>query len=391
MSFFTLNCNLNLIHVLIYWILEIFVRLTMYYLPEYYKISNDQKENEYMFIIFPIFAKLLSGFLNLYVYCVAHRKKRKKSKDKYELIYENPMSKKDKFYYLKLLFITSLELIARACYFIFILANREGIETSKSIGLFNLIDILNRYVLSIFVLKIKTFKHRIWSIYAMIFGFFLIIPFDILDLYYEEKVDNAAFIIYIILLLLQSILYPIEDTYIKKFYNTYYILPEKMLFSIAICEALVMAIITPLLYYTGVIIFDLLYSYQLIIGICIYIIETFVREYIIIKIIYLFSSQSVAFLVISHSMSASLVDIINFIRTEDKSNIKVYSFISFPLEIIALIIIIFATAIYDEVIIIHKYGLDSNVKRGIIERSLVDIRFAVTDPTESFISLNPIN
>ena len=138
----------------------------------------------------------------------------------------------------------------------------------------------------------------------------------------------------------QSIIYPFEDTLIKKFFNTYFILPEKMLFSISICEAIIVSIISVILYFLNVIKFDLIYNTGIIIGISIFILEMAVREYIIIKFIYVYSSQSVSFLIISQNIAVSLIDIINFIKERDKSDIGFQVYLSFPFEIIALILII---------------------------------------------------
>ena len=122
MTLLTFNYNKNLIYVLIFWILEISLKISTHYFPEYFEVSTDLKENEYMFIVLPVIGKLLSGFLALYIYCVSHRKGKNEIDNKYKLIYENPENNKNKCYYLKLLLITSLELIARACFFIFFLA-----------------------------------------------------------------------------------------------------------------------------------------------------------------------------------------------------------------------------------------------------------------------------
>ena len=120
----TFNFNINLIYVIIYWILELFIRITWNYKPEYFNISEDPKEKEFMYIIFPVISKLLLGFIILYVYCAFHSnsESRKPSKNdtKSKLIYENQLDKKiNKYYYLKLLFITSLELLSNSSYFIF--------------------------------------------------------------------------------------------------------------------------------------------------------------------------------------------------------------------------------------------------------------------------------
>ena len=386
MTLLTFNYNKNLIYVLIFWILEISLKISTNYFPEYFEVSTDLKENEYMFIVLPVIGKLLSGFLALYIYCVSHRKGKNQFDNKYKLIYENPENNKNKCYYLKLLIITSLELIARACFFIFFLtlgSNKEEIDIKNTKDALTLLDILSRYILSILILKIKIFKHHIWAIYVMIYAFLLMIPFDLLDLFQGENVNKVHTVIYFIVLSCQSIIYPFEDTLIKKFFNTYFILPEKMLFSISICEVIIVSIISAILYFLNVIKFDLMYNTGIIIGINIFILEMGVREYIIIKFIYLYSSQSVSFLIISQNIAVSLIDIINFIKERDKSDIGFQVYLSFPFEIIALILIIFSTSVYDEIIIINKCGLNSNVKRGIYERAQSDIEFTLFKDSES--------
>ena len=387
---FSFNFNINLIYIIIYWILEIFLRITMSYKPKYYTISNNPKDNEFMFIIFPVISKLFSGFIILYVYCVFRKNSSSAIINKNELIYENPIDNKiNKYFFLKILFITCLELLSNCSYFIFFLiidAEKEEVSHKSTKDVITLLDILVRYIFSICILKVRVFKHHMWSIYAMIFGFLLIVPFDICDIYYEEKMHKVYSTSYVIviffLLAFKSVIYPLEDTYIKKFFNTYYILPENFLFYISICETIILTIFGLIFYISNTLKFDLILSPAVIITSIIYILTTAVREYILIKIIYLFSSQSVSFLIISQNISVSLIDIINFIKEKDKSNIQPHVYISFPFEIIALVIIIIATSVYDEIIIINRCGLNLNVKRGIIERAQLDIESTSVD--ESF-------
>ena len=387
---FSFNFNINLIYIIIYWILEIFLRITMSYKPKYYTISNNPKDNEFMFIIFPVISKLFSGFIILYVYCVFRKNSSSAIINKNELIYENPIDNKiNKYFFLKILFITCLELLSNCSYFIFFLiidAEKEEVSHKSTKDVITLLDILVRYIFSICILKVRVFKHHMWSIYAMLFGFLLIVPFDICDIYYEEKMHKVYSTSYVIviffLLAFKSVIYPLEDTYIKKFFNTYYILPENLLFFISICETIILTIFGLIFYISNTLKFDLILSPAVIITSIIYILTTAVREYILIKIIYLFSSQSVSFLIISQNISVSLIDIINFIKEKDKSNIQPHVYISFPFEIIAIFIIIIATSVYDEIIIINRCGLNLNVKRGIIERAQLDIESTSVD--ESF-------
>ena len=394
MSFLTINCNISFIYVLIYWLLEIFVRLIMYYKWEYFKISDDAAETEYMFLIYPSISKLFSGILIIYLNCVVSKKSGYKNKNKVKLIYKNPIGKKTKYYYLKLLLISFLEILSYSFYFIFFLfmkGENENISSKTAKDVFTLLDIIIRYILSIIILKIKIFKHHIWSIFAIIIGFFLIVPFDICDVYFEEEINNVVASIYIGVISLKSVFYPLENTYVKKFFNEFYVLPEYLLFSIGVVEVIIFLIITPILYALNVLKFNFNFGTEIVTMTIIYIFTKAVREYILIKFIYLFSSQFVAFLIISLPISGSIMDIINFIRTKDKSQIPVYAYISFPFELISLAFIIFGTLMYDEIIIVNKFGLNFNVKKGIIERALIDTKSTIPEEIEPFDDTESIN
>jgi hypothetical protein len=366
----------------------------MYYKWEYFKISDDAAETEYMFLIYPSISKLFSGILIIYINCVVSKKSGYKNKNKVKLIYKNPIGKKTKYYYLKLLLISFLEILSYSFYFIFFLfmkGENENISSKTAKDVFTLLDIIIRYILSIIILKIKIFKHHIWSIFAIIIGFFLIVPFDICDVYFEEEINNVVASIYIGVISLKSVFYPLENTYVKKFFNEFYVLPEYLLFSIGVVEVIIFLIITPILYALNVLKFNFNFGTEIVTMTIIYIFTKAVREYILIKFIYLFSSQFVAFLIISLPISGSIMDIINFIRTKDKSQIPVYAYISFPFELISLAFIIFGTLMYDEIIIVNKFGLNFNVKKGIIERALIDTKSAIPEEIEPFDDTESIN
>ena len=204
----------------------------------------------------------------------------------------------------------------------------------------------------------------------MILAFIIIIPFDFLDIDNNKEINTFYTFLYIILLTVKTILYAFEDSLIKQFFNIYFILPIKMLFSIAIIETIILSIFSLILFLTDVIQFKLITSSGVIIFIILYILTTTIREYILMKLIYSYSPLSVVFLLISQNIAFSIIDIIKFIS--DRDDIPSHAYISFPFKIISIIIIILATSLYDEIIIINKWGLNLNIKKGIMERAQLE-------------------
>ena len=385
MSLFILQRNLNLIYVLIYWFLNIFIRLCIYLnFDDFFSISKKSSaQNEYIYIIYLAISNLLSGFLILYVKLSMRRKTKTHNKDKTKLIYKNPLKYRDKYFYLKLILISFLDLLHYSCYFIFFLieknATNEDISVKSEKDIKTLLDIIIRYIFSICILKTRVYKHHKWTIIAIIIGFLLVVPFDFVNIFLKININTKVTLKYISILSLRALFFPLEHTLIKQFYSDYYILPENLLFFMGIIQSIFLGILTPILIATKVLYDDLDFNTLKIIMSIIYTLISFVKQYITLKIIYLFSSQSVSFLIISTSIAGSINDIIGFFRTKDKGSIQPYIYVGFVLGLIALFIIIIATLVYDEILIIKKWGLDLNVKSGIIERSLTEIENTIED------------
>ena len=98
------------------------------------------------------------------------------------------------------------------------------------------------------------------------------------------------------------------------------------------------------------------------------------------QVIYNFTSQYVSFLVTSESLAGTLnliITIINESNSSDSSNLdypKIYNKNSWILfiEILSLIFIIFGTLIYNEMIVIRKWGLDENTKKALYIKGMKD-------------------
>ena len=383
MSLFSFHCNKNLIYVLIYWIINIFISLSIYFGYEdlFFISKNNTAQNEYIYIIYSVVSNLLSGFLILYIKFVMRSKSDVQKKEKTKLIYKNPLNVKDKYYFFKLILISFIDLLHFSCYFIFFLTDKAtheqvSIKTEKDIK--TLLDIIIRYIFSIFYLKMKLYKHHKWSIYAIIFGFILIVPIDLYQLYFID-INKEASLKYTAILSLRAFFFPFEHALLKKFYSNYYILPETILFLMGIIQAILMIIFTPIFYFTDVLDDKLEFTTWKIIMSIIYILISFVKQYITVKIVYLFSVQSVSFLIISTAIAGTIKDFVGFILSDDRSKIEAYNYFGFVFGIIAFFIIIIGTMVYDEIIIVNKWGLNENVTRGIQERSLSEFESTIED------------
>ena len=62
------------------------------------------------------------------------------------------------------------------------------------------IDIIIRYIFSIFILKTKVYKYHLWSIFAIIIGFILVVPFDIAQIILEKDKNTVYSFIFICIL-----------------------------------------------------------------------------------------------------------------------------------------------------------------------------------------------
>ena len=383
MSFFSFNFNLNLIYVLIYWLFNISLQLLIdYKYEELFRLSKkNYAENEYIYIIFIIISNLMNGFLIIYVNCSTKKRSKVENTNNTKLIYRDPLKYRNRQFFLKLILISSIELFNLLSFFIFFSlfrdAKNDEVAHKGEKDIISFFDIIMRYIFSIFILKTKVYKHHLWSIYAIIIGFILIVPFDIMQFISEKDKNTVYSFIFIGISSLRSIFYPLIDTLIKTIYRDYYILPENLLFLMGIIESILIIIITLILFFSNVLKFELTFTFWNVFMSIIYTLINFIRQYIVAKIIYLFSSQSVSFLIISKSIAVGIKGIIDFFQSEEKNKVE-FSF-ALIFGIISIFIIIMGTLVYDEIVIVNKFGLNLNVKRGIHERALTEVESAIDD------------
>ena len=378
MGFIKLNFNKNFKYIVIYWILEIALNLTRNLKREYFiLIKEDNVQNEYMSVIISNISDLLSGFLYLYIRIASKSPKKKEEKKEKEeendLIYVemSPAPRNNNLIIvMKGIIISILEYLSRSFYWIsYAIISVKSKEISHLLqkDLLISIDIFVRYIFSIFVLKSVIYKHGKFSLILMGIGFLILLTADFLLIFCATSYLNInKTLSFTGILLFRSVIIPYEHTLIKQLFLNNYIIPELMQFIRGLFELVIILIITPILYYSFNLDSKFNFDKLTVIFMIINILVGFIKAYILLKVIYNYSIQSVSFLLISQSLPYSIYGIIYVFKYVEEKNADDFILISF--EILGILIILFATLVYDEIIIINKWNLNKNVKLFIMKR-----------------------
>ena len=383
MSFLTISFDKQFIYVIIYWILEILLIILKYYHENYFKIPKNSIQREYLYVILTILGELLSGFLILYTKYTSKSQRiiEEKGNNKYEkneLIFDGTQITMKSISKTKIILICLIDYISRSLFWIvysfYSLTDYDETKIAfySANDLQIAMDILIRYIFSILILKMKIHKHSIVSFIMISSGLIMLICTDmILCNYSPISKSYGATMIYSGILMLRGFSIPYEHVLIKKIFYEKYIFPQVIIFYRACSEAIILSLTTPILYFLfyseSNIEFDPSFIVYLIF--IFYIFKEFINSYIRLNIIYRFSIQSVSFLYISLSLGCSIIKIIDYIKSSDKTT--EYTFLLI-IEIIGILMIFTATLIYDEVIIINKWGLNEDVKVIISKRGETD-------------------
>jgi len=391
MKSLTFHFNKNFIYVIIYWVLEISYHLATHLGETNFDLTNDEIKNEYFFVILLNIADLLSGFLVLYMKCSFKRandaKKSLENKEqiansKNELIYEKSDPELKKSFYKRIIIISILDYISRSSIWLsFAITGVKSNEISNTLqkDITITLDVIMRYVLSAFILKIVIYKHRIFALIMISLGFVSLIINDIVlmkmnkdKINDDEKSYNFGKTFYFTAIaLISGLIFPIEDTFVKQIFSEDYLYPANMQFDRGVFEMVIILIMTPILYYS----FNLELEFNsenvhiIVLILITFTIFGFVKAYILLKIIYHYSSQSVSFLIISQSFGRAISRIIKISRNKKYKN----GYIPCIFEFIAVLFILFSSLVYDEIIIINLMGLNENVKKGIIKRGELEM------------------
>ena len=394
MAFISFNYNKNLMYAIIFWGLEIIYRCFIYFQFTNFRIVTDYAINEYIYLIIFNTSDLLAGFLALYINYSSKKKKIHNQDDDTE----SSMSKittsvefvsvKEKYFtrksfILKMIIIIFLHYSANLSSFIFFSifkdATYENIFHKAKADIINHFDIIIRYIFSYLLLETKMFKHHKFSIIIILIGFVILAPTDFISMYLfpQGEINPKYTYIYIGVNLLRGVLFPLEDTFVKKIFTEDYIIPEFCMFLRGVGQLILIAIITPILYFTvWEVNIHIEYNKGIIaLVIILYFLSSFIKEYLINKVIYYFSSQSVSFLIISESITTSILEIILYLKNveSETDNKKFIKYLFFIIELIVILNTTFGTLVFDEIIVIKKCGLNLNVAKEISLRARSEI------------------
>ena len=269
---------------------------------KYFKMTTDFVIDQYIALILINIADLLAIFLILYSKCATKSNKieEKGTKIQSDLIYKK-FDKLKKIFYIKLIVVAVLDYISHSSYWISYSITRAtagNFSTTLPKNIKIALDIIVRYILSVFILKIVVYKHRIFSMITIGIGLAIFIINDILLIFLDESnhYEPSKTFIFTAIASISGFTYPIEDTLIKQIFSEEYLFPANFQFYRGITELILIAVITPILFFS----FKLKLEFDFYnVSVCIpaIIINTFadfIKSFITFKIIYHYSSQSVS-------------------------------------------------------------------------------------------------
>ncbi len=391
----------SFILVIIYWLLELICRLFMYINWELFQFTDNDANDEYIYLIILVLSDYLS-FIVLFIHWIIKKKEKydEEKREREKLIkLENEEENKDeigtnitqKFEYSNKYNKSSLkrylipivfgDLLSRSFIFISYKAvnlNDEEVTQKLVRDALNFFDIIFRMIFCKIFNEKNPYpeKHKKCSLILMIIVLFILGGVDIIHFIFVGHYQHPDFIYFFLILFLRSISYPFNDTIVYNYMKNNAISPFGYMRRRAFFESILLAIITPILVFCSIVHFSSdIFSYKFAIIAPLYFLTSFGKSILLLNIIYIYSSQSVSFLIISESLAGSIHEIINFIKREENMIDIKNIFLSIS-EIILTIFLFIITLIYGEIITINKLGLNKDQENKINKRSRNDIKKA---------------
>jgi len=362
MAFISFSCQKSYFYFLIFWILDVLISIYIILIDEIYYYSFENMIKNELIINLQTISDLCAGFLVLSTYLRIKKVNQKEEQKIVEKV-KSKLSRRYKYFYIFL--ISFLEFICRATDFFYLTFIGSFPIRKEQLTWLIPIDIISRIILSRRVLKLRLFRHHYFSLVLVILGFLSmsICEFQTIN---ESELNNWPYFIFIII---KNILLPLEDVYNKILLTDKFLLPHYLMFWRGLFNCIFLALLCLCFILPGIIKYDFNIPNEMNIAIYVFhkiilIILYFCRAFIYLKIIDIFSPQHVAFCNTAFYLYL-------FILWKKKSGDNFYLSI---LDYFSLILIIFATLIFNELLIINACGLNQNTKKGFIKKEMLELQ-----------------
>ena len=356
-------------YFLIYWLLDLSIVIVRdLYLMEEIKDPKYMQGTEFIYVSCLNIADLFAGFLVLSTYRkmktieykeIEKKKIQEKSDHEIELIYNDLSIREHKMTYLFI--ISILEFMARCTdlfYLLFfgLLPIRIG-QVNWLIS----IDTFARIIISRVILKTKLYKHHFSSIIVITIGLSVMSICAFAALSDQESLSWP----YFIFVAVKYILLPLEDVFNKILLTDQFMLPHYIMFWRGIFDFIFLIILSAATVLPSFIQFNYFTQFETKLALLnqvlmkvLFTIFSFFKSFCLLKILDAFSPQHVAFC----NTAFSLYQCIKC-RTKSKDNK-----ILMAVDAIFLVVIILATLVFNEVIIINAFGLNTNTRKGMLKK-----------------------
>jgi hydrogenase maturation factor len=336
----------------------------MIYLPGEISSIESMKKSEFIYINLKTVSDLCAGFLILHTYIRMKKINQKEEQKTVEKV-KSILSRKNK--YMLIFLISLLEFICRSTDFFYLIIIKKFTIRAGEIAWLISVDFFARILISRRVLKFRLFRHHYFSIILIILGFFSmsICAFESIS---EYELNNWPYFIFIII---KNILLPLEDVYNKILLTDKFLLPHYLMFWRGLFNCIFLTLLGLCIIVPGVIEYNFNTPDEMNSNITIFllhkiifIIFSFCRAFIYLKVVDIFSPQHVAF-----CNAAFYLYLLILCRCKNDKSILILI-----IDIFSLIVIIFATLIFNELIIINAFGFNQNTKKGFIKKEMLELQ-----------------
>ena len=365
MAFFSFSCQKSYFYLLGFWIIDFLISMhRMIYLPGEISSIESMKKSEFIYINLKTVSDLCAGFLILHTYIRMKKINQKEEQKTVEKV-KSILSRKNK--YMLIFLISLLEFICRSTDFFYLIIIKKFTIRAGEIAWLISVDFFARIFISRRVLKFRLFRHHYFSIVLIILGFFSmsICAFESIS---EYELNNWPYFIFIII---KNILLPLEDVYNKILLTDKFLLPHYLMFWRGLFNCIFLTLLGLCIIVPGVIEYNFNTPDEMNSNITIFllhkiifIIFSFCRAFIYLKVVDIFSPQHVAF-----CNAAFYLYLLILCRCKNDKSILILI-----IDIFSLIVIIFATLIFNELIIINAFGFNQNTKKGFIKKEMLELQ-----------------